>query len=61
MTRKKLEDRNTRKLAKVGGGKTYSITLPVDIIRELEWKQGQKLEVKKYGKAIVLRDWKEEE
>ena len=47
MTRKKLEDRNTRKLAKVGGGKTYSITLPVDIIRELEWKQGQKLEVKK--------------
>ncbi len=60
MARKKLEDRNIRKLVKVGGGKTYSITLPVDIIRELQWKKGQKLEVEKYGKGIILRDWKEE-
>jgi len=60
MGRKKIEERNIRKLVKVGGGKTYSITLPIDLVRELEWKSGQKLTVKKYGKGIIIRDWESE-
>lgn len=60
MARKSLEDRNIRKLARVGGGKTYSITLPIEIMREFDWREGQKLVVEKYGKEkrIIIRDWK---
>ncbi len=32
--RKKSEDKNTPRLVRAGGGKTWSITLPVTIIRE---------------------------
>ena len=59
MSRKLLEERNIRKLSKVGGGKTYAITLPIEIIREFDWREGQKLVVKKYGKdRIIIEDWK---
>jgi len=54
---KKEQERSVRKLVKVGGGKTYSITLPIEVIRELGWQKGQKLEVKKYGKGILIQDW----
>ena len=37
MGRKKIEDRSIRKLSRVGSGKTYSITLPIEIIREFGW------------------------
>jgi hypothetical protein len=39
---KRIEDRNVRKLAKVGGGKTYSITIPIEIIRELGWQENKR-------------------
>ncbi len=56
---KRIEDRNVRKLAKVGGGKTYSITIPIEIIREFGWQEKQKLVVKKYGKnKVIIEDWK---
>ncbi len=55
---KRIEDRNVRKLAKVGGGKTYSITIPIEIIREFGWQEKQKLVVKKYGKnKVIIEDW----
>jgi len=61
MPRRKIEDRMIRKLSKVGGGKTYSITLPVEIIREFKWKEGQKLVVERNkGKTIKISDWKDE-
>jgi len=59
MGRLKIEDHNTRKLFKVGNG-TYSVTLPVDIIRALNWQEGQKVIVKRDGgrKRVVIEDWK---
>jgi len=61
MPRKKLEDRMIRKLSRVGGGKTYSITIPIEIIREYKWKEGQRLVVKPdKGKTIKISDWKNE-
>jgi hypothetical protein len=61
MARKSLEKRNIRKLSRVGGGKTYSITIPIEIVREFGWQEGQKLIVEKYGnkKRIIIEDWKE--
>lgn len=60
MSRKSLEERNIRKLSRVGGGKTYSITIPIEIVREFDWQEGQKLVVEKYGKdkRIIIEDWK---
>jgi len=59
MARKSLEERNIRKLGKSGGGDSYSITLPIEIVREFGWREKQKLVVKKYGKdKILIEDWK---
>ncbi len=59
MGRKKVENRNIRKLAKVGGGTTYAITLPIDAIREFGWRESQKLviEIDKKRKRFIIRDW----
>ena len=57
MTRRKLSDKNTRKLIKTGGT-SLSLTLPIEIIRELKWKSKQKVVVKKRGDGILITDWK---
>ncbi len=58
MSRKKLEERNIRKLTKTGGT-TYYVTLPIESIRELGWQKSQKLivEVDKRRDRIVIKDW----
>jgi hypothetical protein len=38
MARRKLEERNVRKLNRTGGGRAISVTLPIEYIRELGWK-----------------------
>jgi antitoxin component of MazEF toxin-antitoxin module len=59
MARQKIEARNTRKLYRVGNGKTYSLTLPVEYIRELGWQKTQKVNVKLDAKKkiIIIKDW----
>ncbi len=59
MSRKKLEERNIRKLTKTGGT-TYYVTLPIEAIRELDWRKSQKLvvEVDKRRERIIIKDWK---
>ncbi len=58
MTRRKLEEKNIRKLGKAGGG-TITVSLPIEIVRELKWKSKQKVVVKKKGSSVVITDWKE--
>ena len=60
MARNKFEERNVRKLTKTGGGKSYSITLPIEYIREFGWQEHQKLTIKKSGQKLVIEDWDEE-
>ena len=55
---KKSEERNIRKLTRTGGGKSFSITLPVEFVRALGWKDHQKVAVRKMNGALVIRDWK---
>ena len=47
-----------RKLSKVGGT-SYSITLPVSIIRRFKWRERQKLviEADEDKKEIIIRDF----
>jgi hypothetical protein len=57
MARQKLEDRNIRKLTKISGGSSYAITLPIEFVRELKWRERQKLVVRKSGKKLIVEDW----
>lgn len=58
--RRKLEAHNLRSLTKTASGKSYTITLPVEVIRKFGWKERQKLEltVDEKNKKITIRDWK---
>lgn len=57
MARRKLHERSVRKLSKSGGGSMY-VTLPIDEIRKLKWRERQKLVVRRVGKKIIIEDWK---
>jgi len=59
MAREKLENRKIRKLSRVGNGKTYTITIPVEIIREFGWQKKQKVvvEMDKKNKVVKIKDW----
>jgi len=58
MARRKLSERNIRKLTRTGRGKSVSVTLPIEAIRDLKWKDRQKVVVKQVGKRIIIEDWK---
>jgi len=57
MPRRKLEDKSIRKLTKLGG-KSIAVTIPIEIIRKLKWRERQKVVVKLRGKKITIEDWK---
>jgi len=57
MSNRKSSEKNIRKLSKMGK-KSVGLTLPIEIIRELGWKEKQKVVVKKAGSKIIIRDWK---
>lgn len=52
-----MYDKNIRKIVK-NGRDSYYINVPKDLLRELGWKEKQKVVVKKRGKGIVVGDWK---
>lgn len=58
MARRILNERDIRKLTRTGGGKSISVTLPIEFVRELGWKDRQKVTVKKVGKKLIIEDWK---
>lgn len=59
MSDRRQEDRNIRKIAKIGGT-SYGITLPIEVIREFGWKEKQKvvLKINPKNKSILICDWK---
>ena len=50
-----IEKRNIRKLYK--HSKSYALTIPIGIVRELGWQERQKIVLKKRGKGILIEDW----
>jgi len=57
-TRRKLENRNIRKITKVAGGSSFAITLPIEMVRKLGWRERQKVIARLWGKKIIIEDWK---
>ncbi len=57
-TRRRLENRNIRKITKMAGGASYGLTLPIEFVRKLGWRERQKVVVSLRGKVISIKDWK---
>lgn len=60
MGRRTVGEENVRSLIKTSGGKSYGLTLPVDVIRRWRWKNHQKvtLTIDEKKKRIIIEDWK---
>jgi hypothetical protein len=56
MPTRKHEKRHVRKLTKTGGH-SIGLTIPIDYIRDLKWRERQKVVVKKVGKRLIIEDW----
>jgi len=51
------KDENIRKIQQSGKRGSYHINLPISFIRQLRWKEGQKVCLKLFGKGILIKDW----
>ncbi len=58
MARRKLSEKNIRKLTRSGSGKSIGLTLPIEIVKKLKWREKQKVVVHLFGKKIIIEDWK---
>ena len=58
MARRKMADRNIRKLTRMGGGRSIGVTLPIEMVKELKWREKQKVVIDKKGSRIIIKDWK---
>jgi antitoxin component of MazEF toxin-antitoxin module len=56
MPRRKLEDKNIRKLFDKGG--SMAITIPAEMVNKLKLRKKQKMTVKLSGKRLIIEDWK---
>jgi len=55
MSRRKLNQKEIRKITK--NGNSYSVSIPIEILKELKWREKQKVIVKKRGKSLIISDW----
>ena len=57
MTRRKIKEKNIRKLTRVGRS-SLSVIIPLEIVQELDLRERQKVVVRRSGSKIVIEDWK---
>jgi len=57
MAVRKSTEKNIRKLAKIGK-QSVGLTLPIEMIRELGWREKQRVVVKKVRGGVLVKDWK---
>lgn len=57
MSDKKSNETEVRKLTKIGK-KSIGLTLPIDAVRKLGWKEKQKVTVKRVRGGLLIKDWK---
>ena len=57
---KSIKEKKIRKLAKVGSGTSYAITLPMEAVKAFGWRERQKLEIEIDYKTqtLIIKDWK---
>jgi len=57
MATKKSGEEGVRKLTKIGK-KSVGLTLPIEIVRQLGWREKQKVVVKRIKGGMEIRDWR---
>ena len=57
MARRKSKDGNIRKLARMGN-LSLGLTLPVEFLNLLKWREKQKVKLKKVRGGILIKDWR---
>lgn len=57
MANKKTGEENIRKLTRIGK-KSIGLTLPIELVRELKWKERQRVVVKRIKGGLVIRDFR---
>ena len=56
MANKKFSQRNIRKITR--SGKSLNVSIPVEFLNKLKWKEKQKVVVKKVRGGLLIKDWK---
>ena len=51
------KNKNIRKLTRLGK-RSIGLTLPIELVRELKWKEKQRVVVKKIKGGMVIRDYR---
>lgn len=57
MSRRELARENVRNIQK--SKRSYYITLPIRYVRELGWREGQRVVVKKASQKLTVEDWRD--
>ncbi len=53
----KLKDKNIRKITRAGKT-SLAVTLPIELVRELGWREKQKVKVTRIKGGMVIRDYR---
>ena len=56
MADKKWSQRNIRKITKSGA--SLNVSIPIEILKKLGWREKQKVVVKKIRGGVQIKDWK---
>lgn len=48
---------SVRKITKVGG-KSFCVTIPIEVIKKLRWRERQKVVVTLSGKKVIIQDYR---
>lgn len=62
MPRQEAGQENVRKLGRTGSpsNPSYYVTLPIEFVRNLGWRDGQKVSIKlNSDNSLSIQDWKE--
>lgn len=57
MGRRKSTQTDIRKIARMGN-RSLGLTLPVELLNDLKWKEKQKVVVKRVRGGLLIKDWK---
>jgi hypothetical protein len=52
-----MKDANVRKLTRIGK-RSIGLTLPIELVRELGWREKQKVVVKRVKGGMMIRDYR---
>lgn len=51
-----MQNKSIRKLTRIGK-RSIGLTLPIEEVRDLKWKEKQKVVVKRIKGGLIIRDW----